>query len=376
MDPKRRHGPGSGAHASDSPDGTPTQSVVARGTGNAHAEDGGTANAGCQGPAPDAADRVAAHSAHASDTGNPIATAQNSIANSGTMTIVQAPRELVSRLWKRTLLVGTGLAVFVILASTTVADGPSSSPRASTATPTGDSGVSASPSDSGASASPTGSATTKPTDRSTTAPEPSADDSTPAPGLPAPSKTPDTSPPLAGPPQAGAILSADCTEETGPSHPAWPVQYGDGSWGQSEAVEEPELREDGSLLGGFKMVRANRPNLTYYWATGWTGVDRSDTEMDLVLNWTDGTTTPAAVGAWTEPATGTTLSLFRATSTASGSSTGHARPSMAVPPPAPNGGSDPVPFDRAGGRRCEGWLRPARRDFGPWPARSPSRDAL
>ena len=292
MDPKRRHGPGSGAHASDSRDNPPTPSVVARGTGNAHAEDGGTANAGCQGPPPDAADRAAAHSAHASDTGDPTATAPYTIANSGTMTtIVQSPREPAVRVRKRTLLIGTALAVLAILASTAVVDGPSGSPRASTATPTGGSAVSASPSDSGASASPSGSATTKPTDRSTTVPEPSADEATSRSGLPAPSKTPDTSPPLAGRPQAGAVLSADCTEETGPSHPAWPVQYGDGSWGQSEAVEDRELREDGKLLGGFKMVRANRPDLTYYWATGWTGVDRSDTEIDLVLNWTDGTTT-------------------------------------------------------------------------------------
>ncbi len=291
MDPKRRDWPGSGAHASDSRDDPPTPSVVARVTGNARAEDGGTANAGCQGPPPDAADRVAAHSAQASDTGDPIASAPNAIANSGTITmIVQAPRALALPVRKRTLLIGTALAALLVLASTTAADGPAGSPTASTAMPTGGSGISASPSEPDVSASPGGSVTPKPTDRTTPAPEASADEGAAPSRLPAPSRTPGASSPLAGPPEADARFSADCTEEKGPSHPAWPVQYGDRDWGLSEAVDPRELREGDKLLGGFELIRANRQKTTYYWAAGWTSVDRGDTEIWLVLNWTDGTT--------------------------------------------------------------------------------------
>ncbi|WP_189784573.1 hypothetical protein [Streptomyces capitiformicae] len=95
----------------------PERSVVARGTGNARAENGGTANSGCQSPPRDVADREAAHSAHASDTGDPIATAPYAIANSGTWTtIVQAPGETALRVRKRTLLIGTALAVLTIVA--------------------------------------------------------------------------------------------------------------------------------------------------------------------------------------------------------------------------------------------------------------------
>ncbi|MFI7017431.1 hypothetical protein [Streptomyces sp. NPDC050164] len=208
-------------------------------------------------------------------------------------TIVQTPGETALRKRKRTLLIGTALAVLAIVVSTTVANSPSGSPRASTATPTRGSGVSASPSESGTSASPSGPASPKATDRATRAPEPSADEATSPSGLPAPSRTPSTSPPLAEPPRADKMQTADCTKETGPSHPAWPVQYSDTSWGPSEAAEERELREGGKLLGGLRMMRANRPNLTYYWATGWTGVDRADGETWLVLDWTDGTTASA-----------------------------------------------------------------------------------
>lgn len=291
MDPKRRHRPGSGAHASGSRGAPPPRSAVARGTGNAQAEDAGTANAGCQGPLPDAVAPVPVHSAQASHTGDSIATAPYTITNSGIITtIVQAPREVALQLRKRALLIGTALAVLTVLASTTSAGGPEGSPRASMATPTGDSGVSASPSDPGASASPSGSATPTPTDRTTTGPEPSADEATSPSGLPAPSRTPGTSPLAARPPEAGKTLPADCTKETGPSHPVWPVQYGDTHWGLSEAAEAHKLQEDGKLLGGFNMMRANRTNLTYYWATGWADVDPGDTEIWLVLNWTDGTT--------------------------------------------------------------------------------------
>lgn len=96
-----------------------------------------------------------------------------------------------------------------------------------------------------------------------------------------------TSPVLAGPPVPGAILSADCTTETGPSHAAWPVQgdNGDGGWSGYEDVETHRLEADNQSLGAFKLSRANRNDETYYWANGWTAVDRSVAQTVLILNW-------------------------------------------------------------------------------------------
>ncbi|GAB2722647.1 hypothetical protein [Streptomyces bullii] len=291
MDPKRRHRSGPAAHAPDAEGGSPTPPFVAERTGAARAEDTGTANSGCQAPSPDATAPVPAPAVRASDTGDSLATAPNAFSNTGVIaTIVQAPRDAAPRIRKRTLLIGTALAALTVLASTTVADGPAGRPRAATATPTDGSTVSAGPSAPGASPSPSGSATPKPTDRAVPAPDPSAGEVPSPVSRPAPTRKPDAAPPVARPPKTDQVLSAGCTKETGPSHPAWPVQYADTNWGPSEAAEEHDLSEDGELVGGFRLMRANRPNLTYYWATGWTAVDPDDTETWLVLTWTDGTT--------------------------------------------------------------------------------------